>query len=1067
MMRVAFGTPSARNAAEGNWDPAGLDRAERERIVRELDQNFLVEAGAGSGKTTELVNRMVSLIGNGRRVDRIAAVTFTRKAAGELSQRFRIELENAYREAAKSGSPTSHLDDAVRNVDRAFVGTIHAFCARLLREHPLEAGVDPGFAELGEAEAKLLAERYWTWHLDARHATGDAILARLHDVGIQPPELKLAFLDRLEHSDVHFPAGPCPPPDYSAEMAELVALMNEAEELLRIKPLEVDELQKMLRRLRFLRKSNGWRSARDFCAALETMNKSGCKARQMSWSDDPAVKKRVGDLGRRFQNFLEQRRDPLLERWYAHRYPIVLQFLDPLARDFRLHRQRAGQLTFQDLLQLTAELLRGYPDVRKRLGERYRHLLVDEFQDTDPLQVEICLLLASDPIEGDDWRSVRPRPGALFLVGDPKQSIYRFRRADMVVYDMVYRRMIEFGRVARLTRNFRSGAAIERLVDSVFEKVFERGAPTPLQAAFAPMNTREDAPLGGVFRYELPAAGGGDNQEDIAARDAAFVASWIAKRLEGNRRPGDFLVIPYRKVGVAFYARELEKRGIPVTTTGAGLLVELELRELLVLLRALADPQDRVQTVATLEGLFFGLDPGQLWEHHASGKSLSFERAHFDTDDPVDRALQVMARWSTLSRRVPADAALETIVREIGLLPLAAAGKMAESRAGALLHALDVVSASALRGAADLRSAIEVIEAAADSAEIEAPLRPGRGDAVRVMNLHKAKGLEAPIVILVHPTGDEPRPIRRHIHRGETGVAEGYLVLNRWRDRPLAKPLNWSTWEIAERRFLDAESQRLLYVAATRAKEELVVAEYPPTLGKSYWRGLHDELMRQAEAIEYFVEDPRASRDAGPTTQAIAAEVQAAVELRIAAARPAFTRETVTGSGEEEVEFRGAEGLGREWGEIVHRAIAAMGRGREGDDLRAYCRALLRKTGRRLDDSGEPVELEMLMERLEGVRASAAWRELVSSGRMGWEVAVACFAAGTEGTPTLRTGTIDALGVTEGDEPWRLVDWKTDAVEGAEWEERERLYSAQIGKYAEMLRVLRGVDSVGSIERVR
>lgn len=158
---------AAPRGIDGSTPPA--DAEARARIVTELDASMLVEAGAGSGKTTELVNRMLALVRGKVRVEQIAAVTFTRKAAGQLSQRFRTELERALAQALRSEPQAAPpLEAAVQAVDRAFVGTIHAFCARLLREHPLEAGVDPGFEELGEAEAKRLVEEFWTSWLEDR-----------------------------------------------------------------------------------------------------------------------------------------------------------------------------------------------------------------------------------------------------------------------------------------------------------------------------------------------------------------------------------------------------------------------------------------------------------------------------------------------------------------------------------------------------------------------------------------------------------------------------------------------------------------------------------------------------------------------------------------------------------------------------------------------------------------------------------------------------------------------------------------------------------------------------------
>ncbi|MBA2566015.1 MAG: UvrD-helicase domain-containing protein [Gemmatimonadetes bacterium] len=1052
---------AARSADPPDW-------AERERVRRDLTGNLLVEAGAGSGKTTALVSRMLALVESGVEVRRLAAVTFTRKAAGELSQKFRGGLEKAFHAATVARSPTAaSLDRALREIDQSFIGTIHAFCATLLREHPLEARIDPGFTELAPMEAARLAREFWNWHLDARHAARDPILQRLQEVGLQAAELERAFESMLDDSDVVFPSGAVPPPDATEARRALLDLLRVADHLLHEKPSELptDDLQKMLKRLGFLHRSTGWRRDRHFFAALQVMTKGGCKPTQKNWSNDTETKREVGRLGREFRAFYDDIATPLLEQWYAHRYSHVMEFLDPLVRDFQTHRRRTGKLTFQDLLQFAADLLREHPRVRARLGERFRHLLIDEFQDTDPLQAEVCLLLASDPVEGSDWRTVVPRPGSLFVVGDPKQSIYRFRRADIEVYDLVYRRFREFGDIVPLTANFRSVPVIGRFVDEVFAARFETGTPTPHQAAFAPMNTARPE-SGGVYRYDIDAEDGQENLRALAERDAEQVATWIARRLREGRSPQDFLILPFRKMAVEFYAAALERRGIPVTASGAGIAVTEELEELTALLRALADPQDEVATMAVLEGLFFGLDPADLWAHRAAGGFFSYDRAGSHAESPVGRALAQLARWSRLARHLPVDTALQAIAHEIGLLPLAAAREMGESRAGSLVHVLEAVGTGAIRGAADLRAAIEAVQAAMESPEIEAPLRPGRTDAVRVMNLHKAKGLQAPIVILPHPIGHEERSIQKHVRRTERG-AEGYLRLVGEKKRILAQPLGWTHWETREREFQKAEFHRLLYVAATRAMDELVIARFEPTRDKSPWRELDEELQRHGERLVLRPEAPIPREPASASAEEVAERIQRVEQAREAAGSAAFRVASVTGAAKEELEFRGSQGKGKEWGDLVHQGIAAMGRGREADDLRRYCRALLRSAPERpVDAAGEPAELEDLLGLLTRVRESEPWQMLAGAGAL-WEVAVARLEECGDDPPQLVTGTIDALAIGQAGEPWRVVDWKTDVAEGEEWQARERAYARQVEAYRAILMGVLGVESQATVARVR
>jgi ATP-dependent helicase/nuclease subunit A len=661
-------------------------------------------------------------------------------------------------------------------------------------------------------------------------------------------------------------------------------------------------------------------------------------------------------------------------------------------------------------------------------------------------------------------------------VGDPKQSIYRFRRADIEIYGMVRDRIVASGgEVVGLTCNFRSVESIGRFVDAAFKRLFPADA-SPAQAAFAPLNARrkDEAPGSGVFRYRLEVEK--ENQDLVALTDARVVASWIARRVsDGDRKPGDFLVLPYRRAALAFYARELERRNIPVVTTGAGLTVETELRELLVLLEALADPGNPVWTLAALSGLFFGIDPGELWLHARNGRALSFERREFSDDSRVERGLAKLRDWFNLCRRWPIDSALARIVEEVGLVPLAASGEMAESRAGSLVHALEVVGAGAVQGATDLRSAIEAIEVLQESRDIEAPLRPGRTDAVRVMNLHKAKGLEAPVVILAHPTGAEPREPLWHVSR-RGARAEGWFQVSErrnFRERVRARPPGWDEYVTAEKVFDDAESARRLYVAVTRARDELVVAECARTLTKSPWRDLHHELERFAMPLDLAIEEPRARERPVATSAEVRSGIESVARVRADAGEPAYLVTSVTDereAGEEDgasdparLAFRGAAGRGRDWGTVVHRAIATMGRGRSGPSLTRYCRGLLFAAGREVDERGEPRELGELLSLLARVRGSSAWRELTVDRESRWELAVAQLDAVPDEPARLMTGTVDAIGVGK---VWRLVDWKTDAVERAEWEARRAHYGRQVEAYRTIVGRRSGADVRASVERV-
>ncbi|HEX2778714.1 MAG TPA: UvrD-helicase domain-containing protein, partial [Gemmatimonadaceae bacterium] len=380
------------------------DQAARDRILTDLDTNLLVEAGAGSGKTTSLVGRMIALVERGTRVDRIAAVTFTRKAANELRERFQLGLEARIRDGDPGSESVKRCDAALRDLDAAFLGTIHSFCGRLLRERPLEVRLDPSFQEVTDEDWSELQGEFWNRWLERTKRAGDADLRALHAVGVDPRSLRKGFEKVVTYPDVTFPLGESAAPEIGDCRRELEKLLARAEKMLpREEPVDGwDALMKLVRRLTVQRRVQSWSDVAAFCSALERVSASACKIVQKRWGEDKAAKAAAKELAEAFTAFVEGPAAEVLRCWREHRYPIVMRFLLRAANAFEEERLATAQLGFNDLLLLAAKLLRENGEARDQLGQRWAHLLVDEFQDTDPVQAEVCLLLASPPSEGND-----------------------------------------------------------------------------------------------------------------------------------------------------------------------------------------------------------------------------------------------------------------------------------------------------------------------------------------------------------------------------------------------------------------------------------------------------------------------------------------------------------------------------------------------------------------------------------------------------------------------------------------------------------------------------------------
>jgi ATP-dependent helicase/nuclease subunit A len=1114
------------------------DAAARVEIGTDLASNLLVEAGAGSGKTTALVGRMVALLETGTATaDEIAAVTFTRKAAGELRERFQTAVEQRLSTLRAAGEPESspceRLAAGLDEIDRAFIGTIHAFCARLLRERPLEVGLDPGFEEMELEERLTVRRRFWSSYVERLARESDPILEDLARAGLRPLSLYPLFDKVVENPDVDFRADLTPPgspEDLEGVRGHLEALVDRAWELMpdRMPDPDWDSLQKKFRALHFSREVTQWAEVADLYDAIGTLCKPsrGHDIVQRRWrhaAQAKALKKDVDAFG---VGDTPARR--MHVQWLAHRYGLAVRLVQHAAREFAAHRRRIGKLDFEDLLVLTAELLRGNPHVRRDLGARYRRLLVDEFQDTDPLQAEIVLLLASEP-EGEspaeggplaampvpEWARAVPRAGALIVVGDPKQSIYRFRRADIQLYGFVKARFREFGKVVELTSNFRSRPAIGDLVNELFPTAgfFPREA-TPEQAAFEPLNTRppSGAVAGeGVFLYDVAPTQA--NAAAAAQDDATRLASWIRERVDrGERDPGDFLILTRYKFRIDAYARALEAYGLPTEVTGAGVGAEEEIRELQIVLECLIDPGNPVRVLAALVGLCFGLDYERLVEHRLEGGGFDAmrpgERGHAD----VSAAVRVLHDWWRASGEEPADVFVPRLASETGLLPLSATRDLGAERAGALVFALDAVRAAALAGDASLPGAITAMESALSLTEAEAPLEPGRPDVIRLMNLHQAKGLEAPVVVLADPSGGRPHSPELHVERSGGGPAVGHARVpeaakGRGPARDLARPAGWDELAAVEERYAAAEDVRLLYVAVTRAREELVVARWPEKPGESFWRALHPWLERRAERLELAASPPprRAEIDADAVEEVERAAESAARAL-VTGKTPSYARRTVTevakpaerpqGARATDVALSGsaAELRGLSWGSAVHGALAAAARAPGVEQLRATCRDLLVEHGRPVDDHGEPRELEELTALVAALQGSALWQRAKRAERVlaevpfsapGWhgeELQDAGPAAGQRadrpqldlfgasggsrdhatpagaresgGSPVLLEGVIDLVFLEPGG--WVVADYKTDVGTDPGFAERAVAYRRQVDLYAQAWAALTG-----------
>jgi ATP-dependent helicase/nuclease subunit A len=1056
-----------------------VDTQSRNTIKTDLASNQLVEAGAGSGKTQMMAERMAAGVANGAYdVEHMAAVTFTVKAAAELRGRFQLALETELKNSAGDVERAARVRSALSHIERFFAGTIHSFCAHLLRERPVEAGVSPGFTELDEVEDTRLRRQSWRDYRSQLKSAGDPLILEMLAIGARPADLDSAFDTVCLYEEVEFPGGTASVPDAKVAWAALETFWKALEKKL---PSRIDSATTCTTQQRARTFRRRWgvaernrSKAQTLVPLLETWN-SEPKVVQKWWAEGAAEKKRIAaeitDLHGTFRANTVQ---PFIKAWRQYVYRLSVELLSRARAYAAAERRRLNTLNYGDLLQLAARVLRENGDVRRALAEKYRWLFVDEFQDTDPVQAEIMFLLAADGSRESgtgsraDWRTVDLRPGALFVVGDPKQSIYRFRRADIDIYNEVRARLeaMPNGKVVSLTSNFRSAAVLCELANDVFSKQFPATPTTqsPMFARLEPARTKV-AGQQGLFTLTTPDT---VEKSDISEYEAAAMARFVQAEVAAGRRAyGDFLILLRKKKDMEVYARAFEEQQIPIEVSGAGAFGDSrEVLQLALLLRAIADPQDGVSLVGVLRGALFGLSDRDLFSYRQAGGWFSIftdgPKSGLDSVTRVSAALATLRQFHRWTQVMPIAAAVERILERTGYLALAATTP-GGVEAGDLIHAVDRIRTIVEDGFTLADAADALMPDADESSDVESlPLEPGRNDVVRLMNLHKAKGLEAPVVFLANPFSGVSTWVDVRVVR-EADKARGYFKIEAdWGEfgkKPIGEPEGWEQHSADESLYIQAEEQRLLYVAATRAKDMLVISRWGKAAGGRRPWEIFDPFLGKATELKIPASvNPPATQVVDLSASTATAAITRAQDRHLHAVRGSWTTATVS----EETKHlpkpspvadpddptgvvtadtpTGRVDAGTAWGSLIHGLLEHALRHQDvtAADLRRLAMWMTMET-----PELRPV-VDEAVATVQSMSAKEFWVEAKASAECHEEVPFAIKVAGDGGLPKVINGTIDSVYQTA--DGWKIVDYKTDVdVTPAMLQAR---YSDQLKAYA-------------------
>ena len=1031
------------------------DSIARERLAHELETSFFVEAGAGSGKTESMVARMVNLVKTGQsEIESISAVTFTRKAAAELRERFQNRLEENLHKADTSESEKAYIQKALGNFERLSISTIHSFCAGLLRERPVEASIDPGFTEIEEDENISLAKQSWAEFVEKCSLSLHSMLPWLREQGINPEKLEDIYLTCVANPDVEVLREKCPCPEFKLEAGRIKQfLLGIQKRMPEVEPDDGwDKLQEAVLGALKLISMGFLLDNRRFVVVLKNLSKE-LKVVQKRWDDKEVAKACAAEM----LHFQETVIIPLLDTWKEYLHKPLMDFVLEGAAYYAKWREQNSLVNFQDLLMKTTCLLRDYPEVRATFQERIRFLLVDEFQDTDPIQAELVFLLMGTDITETNWRKSSPKPGSIFLVGDPKQSIYRFRRADIDIYNDVKNLFKEgLGAFVELTTNFRSLDPILNLANTVFSNIFQTEA-NPYQANFVALTgVRGSAINNKPAVYENiiePVAG--NNPEAAANADAIRLANWIDWSLKGNlqiqekrlastreARPGDFMIITKKKKYIALYAQALEKLGIPYEISGGESFGDsTELAEILKVLKAIIDPRNQVALLAALRGLFFGVSDAELFEFVNSGGHFSFFQKAEAAPESIRTAFACLRELQIISSKQAPLAALELIIEKLSILPLAVSREMGSSRAGNIFKALELLSSAAVEQNPGFATLVEELQLFLEEGKIEEMgLFSGTPKAVQILNLHKAKGLEAPVVMLADPLGSG-RNHEPDLHVQRTGNKSlGYFTITipkaqygEFNKEIIAQPLNWEKASTEEILYTSAEAERLDYVAVTRACNILIVSTYHKGDRRKPWENLY-EALKPVPKLEAFTKTaPLPKQTLSIQSESWLKETATISGELKAVCTPTYTTTSVTATLDKTAFYGGSSTDGTGWGNIVHQALEACGRGQRAK-LDILAKNWL------IDYQRSPEELPRLLELVDKIIQGPFWARLAKASEKYFELP---FTIQTDNT--VLSGAIDLV-FKEAD-GWVLVDYKTGSFEDDP--AKKAVYEKQIGIYAE------------------
>ena len=806
------------------------DQLSRDAILRETDRNVFVQASAGTGKTTLMVDRVVELVKKGIPLERIAVVTFTRPAAAELRMRIRNRL--------REEKDNTNCLEAGKTVTSAWILTIHSFASRILREYFNLTGVDPAFSTTEGHFDPIEINREWDkWLLSLRDASHRNILEKT-GTGLQR-EIALGIEKRRWLDSIECVGG------ISTELNVIdnfLATHGETVEETLDECTEPSDkifvkVRNFLEELRVFRQKLTETSYEEPAGSLPSLNLRG--GSKKNWDDFGRAKEVFSAANKQFKRILPiiGSSDITEKTW-----DFAGAFATELRGKWDVDRSR---FSYDDLLYITWQAIAGNDMLSRYLSGRFDHILIDEFQDTSADQVRLFTAFLD--------QSGRLPDGCVTIVADDKQSIYGWRNADIETYRSFRKRLEEGGALSKtITTNFRSTGAVIRFVNAFGYHLFSGQTPEelPFGCAYSRIEPRPGAPRGEPVKVvklpDMPDEYKGRYSENAFGTllQAQWYVDYLKRAFSDGNSPADYALLFRSGTHIHHFIDAFEKEKIPYyVNSSRDFFNRSEITDLREIVRCVLCPGDSLAWVHTLRSLFFGISDNVINRAICSGTTGYAEQ---DEKCPpevreVNRQLRRL-RQSILT--IPFEDFLFELYFQTELIPaIAAAGYQKSRRMGNLQFLLERVLSGEINTPSDLLIVLD--KNLSPSRQEEPSSVPAEGGAVTVTTIHRAKGLAWNNVALAAPSIASLRAGRDKVisydHEKKAAFNLGIPCPYKG-DSTMRSPFWPGIVEIIKARE-KAEFRRLLYVAVTRPRDSLVVFVKPPAQtndspGQILWENL-------------------------------------------------------------------------------------------------------------------------------------------------------------------------------------------------------------------------------------